>query len=336
MPSGDRGSLGPASRAGINDNGNNPDETKGKDGAGSQADNAVESPISTPITPKYEPPKTDSAAIDAENNKNQPNDNLDTKLVKWTRVVAIFTGLLFVAAALQFGAAMFQWSAMQGQLAEMRGSSEQTERAIGETARLADNAAAANAAAVEARNTAKKSADDAIAVAKAANKTTADAARQQLRAYISTMPPSDITRIGDVNTWYWNIMLQWKNTGLTPTRNARGYFACSLTDDDIRKPLNIKAMTLDRRVIAAGETVVAARCTIAPDVLARAEAHGKRNYVSIIYYDDIFGHSHVSEQCVRFDWQGDYTRFDTAFNIIHSLCPADITYNCEDNDCRIK
>jgi hypothetical protein len=66
--------------------------------------------------------------------------NMDRDLVRWTKIVGVFTGLLFLAGIAQFSAAVLQWHAMREQLDEMRGDGGQTERIIALQSQL--NAAA--------------------------------------------------------------------------------------------------------------------------------------------------------------------------------------------------
>jgi len=94
---------------------------------GAQAGRDGQQPPSAPIALECNAPNHQTTTSGAGAQRNQPDNKLDRDLVRWTRVVGVFTGLLFIAAILQFCAMRGQLIAMQRQLAEMTVQSSITE-----------------------------------------------------------------------------------------------------------------------------------------------------------------------------------------------------------------
>ncbi len=63
---------------------------------------------------------TGTAEDRGDQNADPSKNGSDQDLVRWTRIVGLFTGLLFVAAVLQFLAMRGRQGVMQGQFDEMR------------------------------------------------------------------------------------------------------------------------------------------------------------------------------------------------------------------------
>jgi hypothetical protein len=87
-------------------------------------------PPPPPIGPENEAPDGGNGGRDGSDEKAKADDKLDRDLVKWTKVVAVLTGCLVVAALLQFGAALLQWDAMRNQLTEMRNATPDTKKIV--------------------------------------------------------------------------------------------------------------------------------------------------------------------------------------------------------------
>jgi hypothetical protein len=62
----------------------------------------------------------ENAAASRQSDARPSKDNLDRELVLWTRVLGVFTGLLFLASCFQFVVLHGQQTVMQGQLDEMK------------------------------------------------------------------------------------------------------------------------------------------------------------------------------------------------------------------------
>jgi hypothetical protein len=89
---------------------------------GPKADNAQQPPTAA-IIPEGEAPGRQTTTAESESEPHQAKDKLDRDLVRWTRVLAFFTGALVLAAGLQF------W-AMRGQLSEMKTAREGGEKSM--------------------------------------------------------------------------------------------------------------------------------------------------------------------------------------------------------------
>jgi hypothetical protein len=88
-------------------------EEKGADKPGEQSQPA------TPITRESEAQATIATKNCRDQDTQKAVNNFDRDLVRWTRFVGVFTGLLFIAAVLQFCAMRGQLTVMQGQLDAM-------------------------------------------------------------------------------------------------------------------------------------------------------------------------------------------------------------------------
>jgi hypothetical protein len=97
---------------------------KDEHGGAPKADDA-EQPPTTAIIPKSQAPRSQPTATESGAKSDPSNDKLDRDLVRWTRMLAFFTGALVLAACLQF------W-AMYRQLNEMAATREDADTSMTE------------------------------------------------------------------------------------------------------------------------------------------------------------------------------------------------------------
>ena len=104
-----------------------------------RATSASNQPPAAPMAPERDAPDHNLAA-DRPSGERDPTENLDMDMVRRTRIVGAFTGLLFVASILQF-------CAMRGQLAEMKMAREGGDTSAAAQLKVATDASNAAAAA---------------------------------------------------------------------------------------------------------------------------------------------------------------------------------------------
>jgi hypothetical protein len=167
--------------------------TLGNEPEGDPKAGKAQQPPAAPIIPEDKAPDCQATTAERDHKAEPPEEKLDRDLVRWTRALAIFTGVLVVASVLQFwvmrgqldemkatreggdksmvdqlAIMQAQAKAMQHQVEAMKTASAQTERAITATDRLAEEASKSAIESHRLADSATKSAEDSRRLADAA------------------------------------------------------------------------------------------------------------------------------------------------------------------------
>jgi len=157
-----------------------------------------------------------------------------------------------------------------------------------------------------------------------------DTEQRDLRAYVTASDVLTTPTVRGSGVLEWLILAKWQNAGHTPTRLMHGHFQCiGLYPNGKMGETN--PGNEGGRDIGPGQITGLGGCYLTPAQIISHQAAGFINGVwSTVHYNDVFGHPHISEQCVTVTFVGNPTKANPKIQTLTGVCPS---HNCEDEEC---
>lgn len=156
-----------------------------------------------------------------------------------------------------------------------------------------------------------------------------DAEERQLRAYISAQPAKLVPTI-DHGKPKWHLIVGWNNDGSTPTRALRTAIKCGVSDSDLDHPIDWSSLKPRPRTIGAKRSDLGGDCWSNSKAFSDQLTNGTNHVAAVALYKDIFGASHITEQCMTLRFDPTVTTPEGNPVVEMDLCAH---HNCADEEC---